>query len=197
MRTRTIGILLVVLVVLLPTWFAAFQTVEHTEEVGIDTGETNLRPLQGFVDTPNSFTPAQVGVVIWLALGGLVAVLVGVHRFMDGMVRPSGDRHARPSGDGQAVTDGGALEWFQTEHRWIVEYLGAAESDDGVYVMLALAALTVLMTVLIVTEFFTLGRTQYVGLYVGITFLALAGMAAAYYAWFLPHVHVAEERYHE
>lgn len=189
MRTRTVAILLIVLVVLLPTWFAAIQTVEHAEEVGIDTEETDMRPLQSIVDTPEAFTPAQVGVVIWLALGALLAVLVGLHRFMDHMVRPSGGP--------RAVTDGGALDWFQTDHRWIAEYIGAAESDEGVFAILALSLLTVVLAALVIVEFFTLARTQYVGLYVGGIFLALAGMTAAYYAWFLPHVHVAEERYHE
>ncbi|MFW6003783.1 MAG: hypothetical protein ACOCPT_05125 [Halanaeroarchaeum sp.] len=189
MRTRTIGILLIVLVVLLPTWFTAIQTVEHAEEVGIDAEQTDMRPLQSIVDTPEAMTPAQVGVVIWLALGGLLAVLVGFHRFMDHLVRPPGGP--------RAVTDGGALDWFQTEHRWVAEYVDAAESDEGVFAILALSALTVVLAVLLIVEFLTLARTQYVGLYVGGIFLALAGMTAAYYAWFLPHVHVAEERYHD
>ena len=120
MRKRTIGILLIVLVALLPTWYAAAQPVEHAEEVGIDTEETDMRPLQSIVDTPEAFTPAQVGVVIWLALGVLIGVLVAFHRFMDHMVRPSGGP--------DTMTDGGAHGWFQTDHRWIAEYIGPAES---------------------------------------------------------------------
>ncbi|MFW5905420.1 MAG: hypothetical protein ACOCUO_01070 [archaeon] len=189
MRKRTIGILLIVLVALLPTWYAAAQPVEHVEEVGIDTEETDMRPLQSIVDTPEAFTPAQVGVVIWLALGALIGVLVAFHRFMDHMVRPA-------SGP-DAMADGGPQGWFKTEHRWIAEYVGPAESDEGVFAILALMVLTVMLSVLVVVEFLTLARTQYFGLYVGGLFLALAGMTAAYYAWFLPHVHVAEERYHE
>jgi len=195
MRTRTVGILLVVLVVLVPTWFAAVQGAEHAEEVGIDTETTDIRPLQSIVDTPEAFTPAQVGVVIWLALGVLVAVLMGVHRFMDHLVRPSGN--PRTTDEGHPVADGGALSWFETENRWIAEYVGATESQQGLIVILALAALAVLLALLVVTEFFTLARTQYAGLYVGGLFLSLAGLTAAYYAWFMPHVHVAEERYHE
>jgi hypothetical protein len=189
MRKRTIGILLIVLVALLPTWYAAAQPVEHAEEVGIDTEETDMRPLQSIVDTPEAFTPAQVGVVIWLALGVLIGVLVAFHRFMDHMVRPSGGP--------DTMADGGAHGWFQTDHRWIAEYIGPAESDEGVFVMLALMAVTVALSVLVIVEFLTLARTQYFGLYVGGIFLALAGMSASYYAWFMPHVHVAEERYHD
>lgn len=189
MRKETVGILLVVLVVLLPTWFAAAQPVEHAAEVGIDTAETDMRPLQSILDTPEVFTPAQVGVVIWLALGALVVVLVGFHRFMDHAVRPSGDR--------SAITDGGTFDWIRTEDRWVVEHVGAMETDEGVFVILSLSVLTVVLAVLVVVEFLTLARTQYFGLYVGGIFLALAGMTASYYAWFVPHVLVAEERYHD
>ena len=188
MRTRTLAILLIVAAVLLPTWFAAMQAGEHVDEVGIDTSQTNIRPLQGVIDTPNAFTPAQVGVIIWIALGLLLAVLVAVHRFMDHMVRPTGGA--------STVPDGGALEWFETDHRWIAEYLGPSESVDGLYVILALTLVTVVLAVLIVVEFTTLARTQYFGFYVGGLFFALAGMVAAYYAWFMPHVEVAERRGH-
>lgn len=189
MRTRTVAILLVVVVVLVPTWFAAAQPVEQAEEVGIDTGTTDMRPLQSIIDTPQVFTPAQVGVVIWLALGALLAVLMAFHRFMANMVRPSGG----PS----TISDGGTYPWFQTENRWLGEYIEASESQLGLLVVLTLSVLTVVLSVLVVTEFFSLARTQYVGLYVGGIFLSLAGLTAAYYAWFMPHVHVAEVRYYD
>ena len=189
MRKQTAGILLVVLVVLLPTWYAAAQPVEHAEEVGIDTDETDMRPLQSIVDTPRAFTPAQVGVVIWLALTALMAVLVGFHRFMDHMVRSSSES--------QSMADGGVHSWFRTENRWIAEFVDPTETDEGVVAIVALSVLTVVLAILLVVEFTTLARTQYFGLYVGGIFLALAGMTASYYAWFMPHVRVAEERYHD
>lgn len=189
MRASTIGILLIVLVVLLPTWFAAAQPVEQGEDVRIETEETDMRPLQSIIDTPDAFTPAQVGVVIWLALGALLGVLVVVHQFMDHMVRPS--ERVQP------FENDGVPSWLQMDDRWIVEYLGARESQRGMYVILGLMGLTVVIVLLLVTEFLTLARTQYVGLFVGGIFLGLAGMTAAYYAWFLPHIHLAEGRYHE
>ncbi|MFB6071066.1 MAG: hypothetical protein ABEJ76_08580 [Halanaeroarchaeum sp.] len=189
MRTRTVAILLIVAAALLPTWFAAMQGGEHAAAVGIDTSKTDIRPLQAPIDTPNAFTPAQVGVIIWIALGTLVGILIAVHRFMDHLVRPNADP--------ERVPDGGSPSWFRTEDRWIAEYLGAAETDEGLYVILALTVATVVLSALVVVEFLTLARTQYFGFYVGGIFFSLAGMAAAYYAWFLPHVTVAEERYHE
>lgn len=189
MRKRSIAILLIVLVVLVPTWFAAIQSPENAEEVGIDTETTDMQPLQSIIDTPEVFTPAQVGVVIWLALGALLAVLMVFHRFMDNMVRPS----RGPS----TISGEGTHAWFQTKNRWLGEYIEPSESQFGMLVVLTLSVLTVVLSVLGVTEFFSLARTQYVGLYVGGIFLSLAGLTAAYYAWFMPQVHVAEVRYHD
>lgn len=189
MDARTIAIVLVVLAVLAPTWFAAVQSPgEHPGEVEIDTTETDMRPLQSIVDTPEEFTPAQVGVIIWIALGLLTILLAGFHRFMHGPGAPD---------PGTDTAGEEARSWFTTDSRWIAEYAGAAESADGLRVILAIIAATVAFAVLALVEFSTLARTQYVGLYVGGMFLTLAGGVAAYSAWFVPHVVVAEERYHD
>jgi hypothetical protein len=183
MRTRTIAILAIVLVVLAPTWFAAAQSPgHHAAEVGIDTAQTDMRPLQAIVETPQAFTPAQVGIVIFLALGVLMAVLTVFHQAMHGF--------------GGAESAGDSSPWLQTDHRWIAGYTAPSESADGLYVLLALVAASVAFSGLAVVEFLTLARTQYVGLYAGGIFLTLAGAVTAYAAWFLPEVTVAEERYH-
>lgn len=188
MRTRTLGVLLVVVLVLVPTWFAALQpSGEAGGEVEIDTTETDMRPLQSILDTPEEFTPAQVGVVIWLALGVLTVFLAVFHRFMHGM---------GTGGSGEGSEEAASSSWFQTEHRWIAEYLAPSATPEGLYVVFGLVLATVSFSVLAVLEFTTLARTQYIGLYVGGIFLTLAGGIAAYSAWFLPHVIVAEERYH-
>ncbi|MFB6114187.1 MAG: hypothetical protein ABEJ58_08835 [Halodesulfurarchaeum sp.] len=188
MRKRTVAILLVVAAVLVPTWFAAMQSGHHVEEVGIDTDETAIRPLQAIVETPNALTPAQVGVIVWIALGVLLGMLVVVHRFMDRGVR---------SADSTPLADGGVPAWVTADDRRVVEYVGAVADDRGLAVVLALSIAVVSFSALTVTEFVTLARTQYVGVYVGGMFFGLAGLAVAYYAWFVPHVTVAEERYHE
>ncbi|MDZ7850516.1 MAG: hypothetical protein U5K70_06815 [Halodesulfurarchaeum sp.] len=188
MDARTIAIGLVVLAVLLPTWFAALQSPgEHPGEVEIDTSETDMRPLQSILETPAEFTPAQVGVIIWIALGALSILLAVFHRFMHGPGTTEPDTEA--SGEG-------VRSWFQTDSRWIVDFVAAEDSADGLWVILATIAATVAFAVLTIIEFSTLARTQYVGLYVAGMFLTLALGVAAYSAWFMPHVVVAEERYH-
>ena len=188
MQTRTIALALIVLAVLAPTWFAAVQpTGEQAGEVEIDTTQTDMRPLQSILDTPEEFTPAQVGVIIWIALGLLAVLLAGFHRFMHG------SRIADPD---RVATGDGVRSWFRTDSRWIAEFVAAEESSDGLWVIVTLIAATVAFALLAILEFATLARTQYVGLYVGGMFLTLAGGVAAYSAWFMPHVIVAEERYH-
>ncbi|MDR5656429.1 hypothetical protein RH831_04445 [Halodesulfurarchaeum sp. HSR-GB] len=183
MRRRTLAILVLVAVVLAPTWFAAIQAPgEHAGAVGIDTSQTDMRPLQPILETPAAFTPAQVGVIIFLVLGVLMAILAALHRAMHGTGGTADPEDPAP--------------WFQTEHRWLASYGAAPESADGLAVILGLMLGTVALSGLTVMEFVTLARTQYVGLYVGGIFLTLAGATAAYSAWFLPEVTVAEERYH-
>ena len=187
MRAETALIVVLLGLVLAPTWFAAAQpTGSHVGEAEIDTGTTDLRPLQSIVDTPQEFTPAQVGIVIWVVLGLLTAVLAVFHRAMHGSKEESTGENAPAS----------SMPWLNTESRWVTFFQAPSEGADGLYVILGLIAATVAFSLLAVTEFLTLARTQYVGLYVGGIFFTLAGATAAYAAWFLPDVTVAEERYH-
>lgn len=187
MRSETIIILLLIGLVLAPMWFAAAQpTGDHVGEAEIDTSATDMRPLQSIVATPQEFTPAQVGIVIWIVLGLLTAILALFHRAMHGSNTP--DETEEPTAS--------SMPWLQTDSRWIASYISASERADGLYVILGLIAATVAFALLAVMEFATLARTQYVGLYVGGIFFTLAGATAAYSAWFLPDITVAEERYH-
>lgn len=77
MRRETVVVALVVAAVLVPMWFVALQGEPAGEEIEIDQSVSEIRPLAGFVDTPNELPPSQVGVVVWIALFALVGVLTG------------------------------------------------------------------------------------------------------------------------
>jgi hypothetical protein len=191
MDTRTLVIALVVLSVLLPMWFVALQGEPPSEEVEIDQSVTEIRPLEGFLDTPNKLSPSQVGVIVWVALLGLLGTLTAAHRFMNAAVRPEDPADA-------AVADGGThgSSWLRTPSRWPVAYHPATESIEGIVVMGALTVLAIVFAALFTGEYLTLARTQYFGVYAAGMFLSLAGLTVAYYAWFMPHVEVAERRGH-
>jgi hypothetical protein len=134
---------------------------------------------------------------------------------MDSAVRPDDpggadgidgdDRSGRAEGpdgtdrrDDGAVADGGrvGLPWFRTADRWVVEYHDASDAKEGIVAMGGLTALAIVFAALFTGEYLTLARTQYFGVYATGMFLSLALLTVAYYAWFLPHVQVAERRGH-
>jgi hypothetical protein len=192
MERNTILIGLLVTAVLLPMWYVALHGEPPSEEIAIDESVSEHRPLQGFVDTPNKLSPSQVGVIVWVALFGLLGLLAAVHRFMNQAVRPPDD----------AVTDGGtasgsvSLPWLSTESRWVVEYHDASDAIEGLVAMAGLTVLAIVFAALFTGEYLTLARTQYFGLYATGMFLSLALSTVAYYAWFMPHIEVAELRGH-
>jgi hypothetical protein len=194
-KRETAVVLALVAAVLLPMWFVALHGEPPSEEIEIDQSVTEMRPLAEIVDTPEKLAPSQVGVVVWVALFGLVAVLTAVHRFMDSAVRPVDADHGDTD---DAVTDGGqvGLPWFYTDSRWVVEYHDASDAIEGILAMGGLTILAIVFAALFTGEYLTLARTQYFGVYATGMFVSLALSTVAYYAWFLPHVEVAERRGH-
>lgn len=190
MRREAVVPLLLVLLALLPMWYVALQGEPPAEQVEIDQSVSDIRPLAEIIDTPEKLSPSQVGVIVWVALFGLVAVVAGAHRFMNQAVRPPDEQAAR--------ADGGESEpsWLVSGSRWIAEYQPASASVSGIVVMAALTVLAIVFAALFTGEYLTLARTQYFGLYAAGMFLALAGLTVAYYAWFMPHILVVERREH-
>ncbi len=193
MNRNTLVIGLLILAVLLPMWYVALHGEPPSEEIAIDESVTEHRPLAGFVDTPNKLSPSQVGVIVWVALFALLGALAAVHQFMNRAVRPPEEG---------AVADGGtrvgdvSLPWLATETRWVVEYHDASDAIEGLVAMAGLTVLAIAFAALFTGEYLTLARTQYFGLYATGMFLSLALSTVAYYAWFMPHIEVAELRGH-
>jgi len=198
MRRGSIVLILVVGAVLLPTWYVGIQGEPAGEEVGIDNSVSEIQPLDGFVETPNELSPSQVGVLVWIALFVLLGVLAFFHRFMNRAARPPPDVGASSETTGETTTDGGqmAFSWLETENRWIVEYVPSTDASEGLLAMGALTILTITFAALFTGEYLTLARTQYFGLYAFGMFMSLTGLTVSYYAWFMPHVEVAERRGH-
>jgi hypothetical protein len=201
MRRGTVVVLGVVAAVLIPTWFVASQGEPTGNEIAIDQSVNEIRPLDGFVDTPNKLSPSQVGVIVWVALLVLLGVLAFLHRFMNRAARPtdgSGAVATRSESTSEAAPDGGtvSLPWLVTEDRWVVEYAPASDAIEGLIAMGLLSVLTIVFAALFTGEYFTLARTQYFGIYAFGMFMSLTGLTVSYYAWFMPHIEVAERRGH-
>ena len=210
MDRRTIAILLIVLAVLLPTWYVGLHGEPPAEEVRIDQSVSEMQPLGEFVDAPNKLSPSQVGVIVWVALLGLLGAMAFFHRFMNRAARP--DASGGSPGDTAEATaaDGGegpggpptdaatraTFPWLETEERWIVEYHDASDAIEGLVAMGGLTVLAIVFAALLTAEYLTLARTQYFGVYAFGLFMSLLGSTVSYYAWFMPHVEVAERRDH-
>jgi len=185
-RRQTAIIIAVIAVVLLPMWYVALHGEPPSEEIEIDPTVSDIRPLGDIIDTPEKLSPSQVGVIVWIALFALIAVLTGAHRFMNEAVRPPNEGgHGTPT-----------LPFLETADRWIVEYHEASMERDGIIAMGALTVLAIVFAALFTGEYLTLARTQYFGVYAAGLFLSLSALTVAYYAWFMPHIEVAEERGH-
>ncbi|MFT4921894.1 MAG: hypothetical protein ACI8XM_001101 [Haloarculaceae archaeon] len=205
MRRRSVAILVIVALVLGPTWFIALQGEPPSAEIEIDQSVDEIRPLDGLVDTPNKLSPSQVGVIVWVALLVLLGVLAGFHRFMNRAARPDTETPVAESSGGSdtesppdAATDGGqaTFPWIETADRWIVEYVPSTDALEGLLAMGGLTVLTIVFAALFTGEYLTLARTQYFGIYAFGMFMSLTGLTVSYYAWFMPHVEVAERRDH-
>jgi hypothetical protein len=213
---------------LLPTWYVAAQGEPPSEEIEIDQSVNEIRPLGSFVDTPTKLSPSQVGVIVWVALFGLVGILAFFHRFMNRAARPDDDAEAtvaetaadggerseasRSTSDSRSDggpassasgtssehrSDGGvSLPWIETDDRWLVEYHPSSDAIEGLIAMGGLTALTIVFAALFTGEYLTLARTQYFGVYAFGMFMSLTGLTVSYYAWFMPHLKVAERRGH-
>jgi hypothetical protein len=191
MRRETLLIIVVLGMVLLPMWYVAAQGEPPAEEIEIDQSVSEMRPLQELIDTPNKLSPSQVGVIVWVALFGLVGALTAAHRFMNEAVRPDDEAEATVA-DGGTTTVG--LPWYSNDHRWVVEYHDSSDAIEGLLVMGGWTLASIVFAALFTGEYLTLARTQYFGVYAAGLFLSLASLTVSYYAWFMPHVVVAEER---
>jgi hypothetical protein len=196
MNGRTIVVGVVLLSVLLPMWFVALHGEPPAEEIEIDQSVNEIRPLDGFVDTPNKLSPSQVGVIVWVALFALVGVLAGFHRFMNRAARPEEGTDATVTE--HTAADGGAVAspWIETDDRWLVEFHPSSDAIEGLVAMGGLTVLSITFAALFTGEYLTLARTQYFGIYAFGMFMSLTGLTVSYYAWFMPHVEVAERRGH-
>jgi hypothetical protein len=192
MRKETLIIVALVATVLVPMWYVAMHGEPPSEEIAIDGSVSEIRPLEGFVDTPNKLSPSQVGVIVWVALFGLLGALTAVHRFMNDAVRPPDDHDTAVAADGGTVE----LPWLSTDERWVVEYHDSSDAIEGLVAMGGLTVLAIVFAALFTGEYLTLARTQYFGVYAAGMFTSLALSTVAYYAWFMPHIEVAERRDH-
>jgi len=185
---ETILIVVLIGLVLAPMWYFALASGEATAGVQLQTDDDNpIAPTETFLPTPNEVNTNVSGVVTWLALFVLVAMIVYTRRFTERV------GHATDV----LRLDGAVLpSWLTSEHRSVLAYWPARTPSAGLVVLGLLTWTIVAFAALLALEGLNYARTQFLGIYMGMMLLTMGIWVAVYTTWFMPSITVAERREH-
>lgn len=212
------AILAIIGVVLLPMWAIALASGEPAHAVSLAENVEPIVPTETFLPSPREINENVAGVITWVALFVLVAMIVYTRRFVtrigedagsvtadDGDAEsavadgsgPSTERSASSDGEPRGLPDGGTVDvpsYLTAGHRRITEYFPATMEMPGMIAVGLFSWTAVTFAALLVWEGIHLARTQFLGVYAGMMFLSMGALVAVYASWFLPNVTVAEPR---
>ncbi|WP_435068928.1 hypothetical protein [Haloplanus sp. C73] len=190
MRIERETILIVVLIglVLAPMWYFALASGEPTPGVQLQSdSDTEIAPTETFLPTPNEVNTNVSGVVTWLALFVLVAMIVYTRRFTERVGRAT---------DVLRLDDAVLPSWLTSEHRSVLSYWPARTPSAGLITLGLLTWAVVAFAGLLAWEGLNYARTQFLGVYMGMMLLTMGVWMAVYTTWFMPSITVAERREH-
>jgi hypothetical protein len=200
---ETVVILLLIAIVLGPMWFFAFTSMESESAVVLSQNTGTIDPTETFLPTPVEANEFIAGVITWIAVFALVGMIYYTHHFIRTLGQ-SGESVI--TGDESVAADGGRADggvvgslpsYILAGERRLADYWPAQYATPGVVGIAIMAWSAVTFSLLFVMETLTWARTQYLGVYAGMAFLSLGVLVAVYATWFLPSMHVVEDRGHE
>lgn len=216
LEREALVILLLIGVVLTPMWYFAIVSGDGAQTVVLDSSQGQIAPNETFLPTPKEVNENVAGVISWLALFGVVAMMYYTHRFIHRMGRTG---ESAPSEGPAAETDGGRVAdgagaarrdggpppglvdrlppFLSTAHREVVDAWPERPTNRALTMLGLLTWTTVCFAALLAWEGLHYARTQFLGIYAGMTFLSLGVMVSVYTTWFMPSVTVAEYRSHQ
>ncbi|MFB6196493.1 MAG: hypothetical protein ABEI80_10005 [Haloplanus sp.] len=191
MRIEREAVLIVVLIalVLTPMWYFALASGEPTAGVTLKSETGSIAPTETFLPTPKEVNSNVSGVVTWLALFALVAMIVYTRRFTERVghapdsIRPDGGSAILPS-------------WLTAGDRRVLSYWPARMPRAGLLTLALLTWAVVVFAALLAWEGLHYARTQFLGVYMGMMCLSMGIWVAVYTTWFVPSITVAERREH-
>ncbi|MFB6179815.1 MAG: hypothetical protein ABEI77_08835 [Halorientalis sp.] len=203
---ETAVILVLIAIVLVPTWAFALASASPSHEVVLNGSSTAIAPTETFLPTPAQVDEYVAGVIVWVALLVLVAMIFYTHQFIRTVGRAAGASETAPTTTGQSAQpsspDGGTTaestspgplpSYLRTPYRRVLEYWPARYSTPGMVSLTLFAWASVTFAALFGLEAMTWSRRQYLGIYAGMLFLSLGVLVAIYATWFVPDVVVAE-----
>lgn len=193
MRRETAIVLVLIGIVLLPMWGIGIASGGNSfEQIALQTGENvSISPTGTFMTTPTEISVYTAGIVSWIALFGLVGLLLVQVRYAHNVGRRT---------DPIVPEDGESLpyvpDFLETTHRHVAAYYPADAGLRGVWLMGLFTFLSVVFAVLFGGEALGLARNQFLGFYGALLAFSLSEMILVYYTHFMPTIEVAEDRDH-
>ena len=106
LEREALVILLLIGVVLAPMWYFALVSGEAAQTVVLDSSQGQIAPNETFLPTPKEVNENVAGVITWVALFGVVAMMYYTHRFIHRMGRTAESALSeKPTADGGCVSD--------------------------------------------------------------------------------------------
>lgn len=186
-------------------WFAFVSTTTETP-VTLSQEKGKIAPAEQVFPAPVEVNEFIAGVITWVAVFAVVGMIFYTHQFVrsvgqsgdpvDSTEQLTGPVAADGSG-GRSVNVSEMLpSYLLTDDRWLADYWPARFSTPGMIGIAAMSWSAVVFAVLFVMEALSWARTQLLGIYGGMMFLSLGVLAAVYTIWFLPSMHIVEDRDH-
>jgi hypothetical protein len=199
-ENETIVILLLLAAVLGPMWSLAFLSTTSETPVTLNQEKGHIAPAEQVFPAPVEVNEYIAGVITWVAVFAVVGMIFYTHQFVR-YVGQSGDPvDATQRSDGSVAADGGVGEilpsYLLSDNRWLANYWPARFSTPGMVGIAAMSWSATVFAVLFVMEALSWARTQLLGIYGGMMFLSLGVLVAVYAIWFLPSMHIVEDRGH-
>jgi hypothetical protein len=202
---ETIVILLLLAAVLGPMWTLAFLSTTSETPVTLSQEKGSIAPAEQVFPAPVEVNEYLAGVITWLAVFAVVGMIFYTHQFVRSVGQSGDPVDATERPTESVAADGGSEKvsvseilpsYILSDNRWLANYWPARFSTPGMIGIAAMSWSAVVFAVLFVMEALSWARTQLLGIYGGMMFLSLGVLVAVYAIWFLPSMHIVEDRDH-
>lgn len=188
--------------VLGPMWGFAFVSTTTETPVTLSQEKGKIAPAEQVFPAPVEVNEYVAGVITWVAVFAVIGMIFYTHRFVRS-VGQSGDPIDETEQSSETVAADGGINvrkmipsYMLSDDRWIANYWPARFSTPGMVGIVAMSWSAIVFAVLFVMEALSWARTQLLGIYGGMMFLSLGVLVAVYTIWFLPSMHIVENREH-
>lgn len=201
---ETIVILVLLAAVLGPMWAFAFLSTTSETPVTLSQETGQIAPTEQVFPAPVEVNEYIAGVITWVAVFAVVGMIFYTHQFVRSVGQSGDPIDSTERSTGSVAADGGESgsvaemlpSYLLADGRWLANYWPARFSTPGMIGIAFMSWSATVFAVLFVMEALSWARTQLLGIYGGMMFLSLGVLVSVYAIWFLPSMHIVEDRGH-